>query len=166
MVRASRKFWQLSQAERGLLLQALLLFPLTALGLHFLGFKRLYHGLTQSSSSILQQDRYQNSLPVEKIVNLVQIANRWGCYRGNCLQQSLVLWWLLRSQGYDSDLKIGVRRQAGEIEAHAWIEFQGEVLNDRADIQQVFSAFAQTITAEGGRNRATQILTQVDQSKI
>jgi len=48
----------------------------------------------------------------------------------------------LRRQGIDSDIRIGVRRGTfGQVEAHAWIEWNGEVLNDCADIAAQYAPF-------------------------
>jgi hypothetical protein len=48
--------------------------------------------------------------------------------RALCLEQSLVLYYILRRQG------VAVRYRQGVIafpfEAHAWIEYLGEVIND------------------------------------
>ncbi len=71
---------------------------------------------------------------------MVQIAARRGLYRANCLQQSLCLWWILQRQGISTDLRIGVRK-GEQLDAHAWVEYRGTVLNDRPDIAQEFSPF-------------------------
>ena len=72
---------------------------------------------------------------------LVRVASTHGLVRGNCLAQSLTLWWLLRRQGISTELRIGVRKQQGRIEAHAWTEYQSQILNDDEDIAKQFSPF-------------------------
>jgi hypothetical protein len=54
-----------------------------------------------------------------------------------CLARALTTQVLLNRQGYLPDLRIGVAKAtAGQLEAHAWIEYQGQVvmghLNDLA----------------------------------
>ena len=44
-----------------------------------------------------------------------------------CLTRSLVLYHLLRRSGIPLDLCIGVRREAGSMEAHAWLEREGKL---------------------------------------
>jgi Transglutaminase-like superfamily len=78
----------------------------------------------------------------------VLVAARYGVCRGNCLSRSLCLWWLLREQGIESDLRIGVRNPDGGFAAHAWIEYQGIVLNDRADVGRQFAPFEPSILSE------------------
>jgi len=43
---------------------------------------------------------------------------------------------LLRGHG---TLRIGVRADRGCVEAHAWVEWEGAPLNDRADIGEQFA---------------------------
>ena len=76
---------------------------------------------------------------------LVQAAARYGLFRPTCLPQSLVLWWLLRRQGLAGELRIGVRPEPSRLEAHAWVEFQGQPLNDGADVARRFAPFPREI---------------------
>lgn len=47
----------------------------------------------------------------------------------SCLFKSIVLFKLLKRNGQNPVLHIGVKK-VGELEAHAWIEFQGKMLDD------------------------------------
>ena len=76
------------------------------------------------------------------IARAVKLAANHGPYRANCLKQSLVIWWLLQRHGVESTLRIGVRKNAAVLEAHAWVECLGQPLNDVPDIHQRFSPFA------------------------
>ncbi len=84
-----------------------------------------------------------NNLAAARIVaRMVAVAAGHGIYRSNCLKQSLVLWWLLGRSGIQSEIKIGVNRDGAKpLNAHAWVECSGQVLNDTEDVQQRFSAF-------------------------
>ncbi len=148
------KLKTLSRSEMQLLTRALVLLPLTALWVKFLGFKSLYSTMARLSCKYNLQLISMDASGVcrsqaDITVRMVGIASRYGFYRPNCLQRSLVLWWLLRIQGLESDLRIGVRKQAGRFEAHAWVEYAGEVLNDRRDIHQHFAAFSSAIGPGG-----------------
>jgi hypothetical protein len=50
---------------------------------------------------------------------------RIGPVRPRCLQRSLVLYRLLREQGDDAELIIGLERGATSSDAHAWVELHG-----------------------------------------
>ena len=61
---------------------------------------------------------------------LVRVA-RYGMIRPQCLVRSVALSRLLESHGIEGALvRVGVRRNAGEFLAHAWVEFAGETLGD------------------------------------
>jgi hypothetical protein len=59
--------------------------------------------------------------------------------RAKCLEQSLALYCLLRQQGVAATYCQGV--QLHPFEAHAWIEYQGEVVNDVAEHVKHFVRF-------------------------
>lgn len=142
-----RKLQRLSRVERKLLVEALLLLPLTAFCIKLIGFQRLYTAMAEWSRRKSNLELGQTK--VYTIARSVCLASYRGFYRPNCLQKSLVLWWLLRHQGIESDLRIGVRKQDGRLEAHAWVEYQGYVLNDSSDVARRFLPFADRILPMG-----------------
>jgi hypothetical protein len=137
-------FRRLSHPERWLLLQAVVLLPLTAWAVRLLGFRRWQAFL--ASMAPLEEMPAGCSAPdrgrqAQGTSRLVEVAARHGLCRVSCLPHSLVLWWLLRRQGIRGDLRIGVRRGEAQFEAHAWVEYLGIALNDRDDVHQRFAAF-------------------------
>ena len=143
-----RKLQQLSWSERGLLLQAFLALPLVALGVRAFGLRPVHACLANLSplDQNLDEDARKLLLPRAcAIARIVKIAARHGLWRPKCLTQSLVLWWFLRPQKIDGDLRIGVQPKGDRLEAHAWITFQGLVLNDGDDVHLRFAPFAKPI---------------------
>ncbi len=136
------RWTELSRSDRLLFLQAFLLVPVVASYLHCGGLRqtqRLLNWLTRRCSErAIDQAQMQHTA---EIVNLAAHFSPWG----NCLKRSLVLWLLLRYQGVDTTLRIGVRREQQEFLAHAWIEHRDLVLNDLSDVHQQFSAFTESI---------------------
>ncbi len=61
-------------------------------------------------------------------------VTRYSWLPGNCLSRSLALLWLLRRNGHDADLRLGVSLDGGTFAAHAWVELEDQVLNDRQDV--------------------------------
>ncbi len=146
------RVWQLSSAERWLLAQALALLPLTALALRFMGFQRWQATLARLApvgSPAVKSDEAALVRQGRATARLVETAARRGLYHASCLPRSLTLWWLLRRHGIDIALCIGVRKNEGRFEAHAWVELQGRILNDREDVRQRFSAFDRAILPVG-----------------
>lgn len=155
------KFRALDPFEKRLLVRALFALPIVALSLRLLGFCRSKTLLSKSSPRIdprAELDPIDSEL-AGKIARTVRIASERGPYRPNCLPRSLVLWWLLRRQGIDSDLRIGVRKTANGVrkttnglEGHAWVEHRGLALSDSGDVHQRFVAFGSEIAPAGSRS--------------
>lgn len=70
---------------------------------------------------------------IDRARSAVGRASR-GLGVGTCLTRSLTLQIVLRRWGVDTDLRIGVRRQRGDLRAHAWLEFLGEPLEDAGGV--------------------------------
>lgn len=149
VIRKIRSFLRRDRAERRLFVQALVLLPLVAASLKFLRFKRTQIALSEqipvADRSLTAEDR--RSIVV-KTTQQVRWATQYCQPWANCLKKSLVLWVLLRRQGIASDLRIGVRLEEGNFEAHAWVEGDGFVLNDAPDVRQRFAMFDRVIDAE------------------
>jgi hypothetical protein len=104
-------------------------------------------------------DGPQQLVAASRLAWLVDGVARRGLWKANCLQRSLVLWWLLQRRSTDAEIRIGVRRRPGTdrtdsaLDFHAWVEFSNAVLNDRPDIRQVFATFDRPIVPAGARWR-------------
>jgi hypothetical protein len=60
-----------------------------------------------------------------RLGQLVYMVLRFGPLKARCLFTSLVLFKLLREQGDDVELVIGLPREPRDKDAHAWIEIGG-----------------------------------------
>jgi hypothetical protein len=69
----------------------------------------------------------------------INAAARYPRPWARCLQRSLALCLLLERRGFNTQLKIGVRKSGGDLKAHAWVEYCGKVLNDSQDIARNFT---------------------------
>lgn len=61
---------------------------------------------------------------------LLEAADRNLPPKPSCLRRAAVLLWLARFMKIPCELKIGVRRENGKMEAHAWVESRAEVLEE------------------------------------
>ncbi len=135
MLSKPSKFLALAAGDRWLLVLGTVALPLIGLGLRLWRLDGVFSGLDRlRGRSEPQADSAYVTVRAQRTRQLVTWAARHGVYRGNCLSRSLTLWWLLRRQGIESRLRIGVRKEADVLEAHAWIECLGQVLNDRPDV--------------------------------
>jgi hypothetical protein len=127
-----RSFWRLSGFERGIALEAAAGLISTWVGLRFAGFRRWKTLLGWLAPRIVP-DAGASSESLEEtarqIARMEVAAARNLPFDTNCLEQSLVLWWLLRMRGIVAELRIGARKDVNRFEAHAWVEFHGAILN-------------------------------------
>lgn len=147
MIHKWQQFRRLPRADQWLLLQAVMVLPLVSLMLRLGGFKRTQALLGRFSPRSLspQTPSPEITRKARHTARLVRLATRYGLVRANCLQHSLTLWWLLRRQHIDSQLRIGVRKNGTLLEAHAWIEFARQVLNDSPNIDVQFAPFSEPL---------------------
>jgi hypothetical protein len=135
-----RRFAELSPRERRTLLQAGVLLPLVAAGRHTMSLRRLqaWLGRALPLGGKFTRDTAMEVIEARRVARLVQIAANYGVFHPNCLERSLVLWTLLRHRGINGDLRLGMRTQDEHFVAHAWVECNRVVLNDRDDIGDQF----------------------------
>jgi len=133
MMKRWQKFWRLSGYERGIVLEAAGGLLATWLGLRLAGFRRWKSVLAWLVPSVNTAARKQTASQresAELIARMEAAAARNVFFGTNCLEQSLVLWWLLRRLGIAAELRIGARKALDRFEAHAWVEVDSAALND------------------------------------
>jgi hypothetical protein len=139
-----RRFWRLSGFERGIALEATGGLLATWLGLRLAGFHRWRAALVwlaPSATSKAELPAASEKQSAEVIARMAAAAARNFFFDTNCLEQSLVLWWLLRRRGITAALRIGARKELERFEAHAWVEVDSAVLNDANAEHQHFVPF-------------------------
>jgi hypothetical protein len=134
-----RKFLGLSPAERRFFLGATFLLPVVALALRFVGLRRCQAALARLTPEARPAARPNRR--AADAARMVLAASRHSPCRADCLRRALVLWWLLRRAGLPGEMRIGVRKRDGQLEAHAWVESGGLAL-DRCTDDHPFVPFA------------------------
>jgi hypothetical protein len=76
-----------------------------------------------------------------RTARLVETAASYVIPRPTCLHRSLVLEALLLAQGHHPIVHFGVRRRRDEVEAHSWVEHEGEALTPPGDEHAAESPF-------------------------
>ncbi|MCF6354608.1 MAG: lasso peptide biosynthesis B2 protein [Candidatus Polarisedimenticolaceae bacterium] len=77
----------------------------------------------------------------EHLVWSVNAAANHHLRKPTCLRRSLTLKHMLQRQNISAILRIGIKRNGVEVDAHAWIEYNDFVLNDSTDIVASYSQF-------------------------
>jgi hypothetical protein len=115
-------------------MQAAVLLPTVRLALHFISVSRL-----KDFGSKAIHDPRSTHLPPRVTARMVRVAARRGLYRFKCLEQSLVLRWLLRRQGIDARIVFGARKEDARMEMHAWVEVDAVAISEDDGVHQRFS---------------------------
>ncbi|MDF5728084.1 MAG: lasso peptide biosynthesis B2 protein [Rhizonema sp. PD38] len=128
-MRQLRNFFRLTGSDVNLLAITFVLLGVIRLGLWLLPFRNLLK-LQQKISNL---DFYlptssKSQISISKIVWAVNVATRYMPGGAKCLARALTTQVLMNSYGYHPELRIGVAKgEGGALEAHAWIEYQGQV---------------------------------------
>ena len=140
-----RRFRELTPAQGRLFLRSLILLPVAAglVRVRRLGWVQQWT-LARRPPPIAIDDQQQIDLAREAAV-AVDLAARRGPWRANCLHRSIVLWRELARLGVRGDLRIGIRSRGAEPQMHAWVEVDGQAINDRPDIADEFQPFDRAI---------------------
>ena len=144
-------FSRLTTAERLVALEAALALTATWIALRIVGFRR-WKKVLESLAIRKKTNVPPAEVSAREIANVVRMeeaAARNLFFDTNCLEQSLVLWWLLQRRGVAADLLIGARKDANRFEAHAWVEFAGAALNSAGEDHLHFAPFKEQITWMG-----------------
>ena len=127
-----RAFWRLNGFERGVVLESAVALTATWVGLRLLGFQRWKQVLGWlSPAERLATERRESTIldAARRIARTEESAARHIFFQPNCLEQSLVLWWLLGLRSIASEIHVGGRKANDRFEAHAWVERGGEILS-------------------------------------
>lgn len=76
---------------------------------------------------------------VVRVCDAVNHACSWYPKRALCLQRSAVTTCLLRSEGVPAQMVLGAQKLP--FKAHAWVEVDGLVVNERAEIQTTYAVW-------------------------
>ena len=130
-----RKLLSLSSREAWLLAQAALLLPAVRVALKFVTVAQVQNIVDRG----LRAPQRLKTSP-QATARIVRIAALRGLYHFKCLDQSLVLRWLLRRQGIDARIVFGARKQDEQMEIHAWVEVDGVAIGEDDGVNHRFSS--------------------------
>jgi Transglutaminase-like superfamily len=140
-----RRFSALEGRAQSLFLRASLLLPLLSASLRRRGFAATQSTLKRLLSPAKKAlDAQEQIARTALAARMVRAAVKYGFGKPSCLEGSLALWWLLRRQGIPAELRIGVRKENRQFEAHAWVEYNGSALNEPEEHHQHYHAFDAT----------------------
>ena len=119
------------------------------------GYRRVYREMSRCSP--VPGNRVDIPLCRTNARLVDRVALRRMALPATCLHRSLTLWWLLRFQGLETQIRTGVRRKDPEgWDLHAWVEHNGIIINDDPDVIATYSLMPDmlaTADASAGRYR-------------
>lgn len=149
MLEKLRRFSALESSAQKLFLQSLALLPLVSFSLRCGGFRATQTTLQKTiGNSLPKQDPGYVSQRIALTAHMVNAADRHGVFHPSCLAKSLTLWWLLGRQGIDARLRIGIRKERDNFEAHAWVEREGTAVNELEEYHRHYAAFDATLSSQ------------------
>ena len=128
-----------------MLVQAAVLLSAARFALKFVTVARLQRIGVRTVRDSPRGNRRTTGPPPESTARLVRIAAERGPYRAKCLEQSLVLRWLLQRQGIDARIMFGARKEEEQMQAHAWVEVNGVALSEDNGVYQDFTPLDQLV---------------------
>ena len=121
------KFRCLPSPYRYLFVKSVILLGLVRVGLWLLPFQTLRRLLAHVTRAHAASPGGEQA-SMRQVVWAVTVASRY-VPAATCLTQALATQVLLSRRGHPTSLRIGVgRSEAGEFQAHAWVECQGRVV--------------------------------------
>jgi len=145
-----RRFLALPGHDRRIIAAAVALNPAVFVALRVWGTRRTIGFVERSTARRFAARMHAPTIEqVRAAANVGTNVNRAAVGFGRettCLTRSLTTQFLLRRQGIDARLRIGVARvDAGgptpPLSFHAWVEVDGTPVNDHRDVRLVYAAF-------------------------
>jgi hypothetical protein len=144
-VKQVRQLLKLTAAERSIVLRAVPLLAAVRLCLWIFPFPTLHRVWSSVLPRVLTRGK-RGKLPPERIVGLVAAASR--CIPGaHCLTRAVAAQLLLARAGHLAEMRIGVRKDRDNLDAHAWLECDGVPLFESDAHLKGFTPFAPAITS-------------------
>lgn len=129
-----RTFLRLSFTEKSILIKAFFLLLTVRLMLWILPFsfiRKITHGLSDVS-----EDVKTSEISIEKLIWAIKVMSIYTP-RATCLTRAIAAQILLARYNYSSSIKIGVSKDEGEFEAHAWLEADEGIILGESEIKYI-----------------------------
>lgn len=75
----------------------------------------------------------------QRVCTAVNYSCIWYPKRALCLQRSFVTTYLLRKHGVSARMVFGAQKMP--FKAHAWVEVEGEAINERSNVQAIYAVW-------------------------
>ena len=136
------KWLALSWTDKRALAQSWIMLPMVWIGLRVVSLPRMHGWLLDGVvKSKIATTRSLTFADAQRLAAIVAIAAKHGPSPTTCLTRSMTLMWLLHKRYIHSTLRLGSRLDSGQLDAHAWVEYEGKPVNDRPEVVAQFTSF-------------------------
>ena len=135
------KFINLSAKERSGFIKYSISFPFFLLFYLIVGYKRTKRSIDYQIQPRIQKLKNKEDLSVRNLSKIINYSLVNNIFKSTCLEQSLFTYYILGLNGIKCDIKIGVKKNCDKFLAHAWVENQGVVINDKFEAINNISPF-------------------------
>jgi Transglutaminase-like superfamily len=136
-----KKLARLTAKEWSFLLRALILLAWTSVRLLVTGYQSTLKSCSSPNIGPSELPISQAIKVAKDISRLVNVAAHFGPHHTKCLCRSLVLLRLMSSEGLMGELVLGAKLEKAKFTAHAWVQLNGQVVNDCSEIGDTFGQF-------------------------
>ena len=134
-----RRLLQLTARERCLFIWAYARLVSIDVRLRRSGFSQLADRLARCLSDAERPIHDNDQQRAVERARWLEAASRYHFLQARCLHRALALHEWLSGQRMPSELRIGVRLQGTELQAHAWVELGGLPVSDPIEMVRVFT---------------------------
>jgi|SRR5471030_2663946 hypothetical protein len=134
----------LSYPSKWLLLKGLSLACFIRLSLKITNFKKTLAILSRFEGNGRAVQNGGNHNDVAQYHTLIILASGFTPFI-NCLSVSIAYWWLMKRKGIITHLKFGMRTENEKLLAHAWLEYEGEALTEKMEVDEKYISFKESI---------------------
>jgi hypothetical protein len=97
----------------------------------------------QTMYSTVRGWKVRNKTDGSEIIDRVSMAVNYACIwypkQALCLQRSFVTTYLLRKRGVPAQMILGAQKLP--FKAHAWVEVDGQAINERSNVQTTYAVW-------------------------
>ena len=133
-----RQIYNLPFSDKILFAKALLLIVFVIV---FLKFGRYRTLVNQMNKIEIKKVSTKQIVEVEKAHKLIRLIYSLKLFNNRCLAVALSFGYLLKRKGVETQLKFGYKNSSGNLQAHAWLEYNSVPLTLNSQVAEEYSSF-------------------------
>ena len=124
------KFLELSNKNKVVFIFSIIFFTIFQIIYKLLNLKKTIN-IIEKLKKLRTTNKSYNYSKLENTLKVIYTAQNNTIFNTTCLEKSLFLYALLSILGIESKIVIGVNKNIQEFNAHAWVEYDGQIINDQ-----------------------------------